>query len=294
MQQIRSPILHLETAIGGCAFRIAPERGSELGEFRDFKNITMSIVDEPGFDIRVLIDKHQIVMGIAALEFLWASSHAHLVLYNEYCLAQQSGATKFDTGGSNRSLKAMELLTWAGHNLKEGNRKWPDNLPQPVQYPVEKSDIHAANELFLCALAWIVHHELAHLRLDHQAFKSSCTIDEEKDADLAATDWILGKCSVQQEARKRTYGIAAAILAMQGFQKIERFASLKTHPSTFERIDYCLTAASVPDNDEIYAFSAVTMQIQLAHRGSHHLHDGKTFRELYSEYLYEFAKDHSH
>lgn len=291
MNAPRSPILTLENAIAGCAFRIAPERNHELAEFRDSRHIKLSLVDERDFNIRVLLDKNEVIIGIAALEFLWASCHAQLVIYHEYGLAQQSDATIFDTGGSDRRLNAMKLLNWAGHNIQNsGKELWPADLPQPVRYPVPLSDIHAANELFLCAIAWIIHHELAHLRLNHQALSSPCTIVEEKDADLEATKWILDKCTDSKETRKRTYGIAAAILALQGFQNEDQFVSLKTHPSTFERIDYCLTAANIDDDDEIYAFSAVTMQIQLAHRGIHKSHAGSSFRELYSEYLIEFSK----
>lgn len=291
MSHPRSPVLELENAIAGCAFRIAPERENELAELRDVNNLTIALVDEPGFNIRVRLPEREVVMNIAALEFLWASAHAHMILYNEYCRAQRSGSTTFDTGGTDRSRKAMKLLAWAGQNiLSNGTDLWPKALPRPTRFPTEKSDGHVTNELFLCALAWIIHHEIAHIRLNHQALVTACSIAEEKDADVAATKWILDKSMVVQESRKRTFGIAAAILALQGFRSSDQFISLKTHPSTFERIDYCLTAAGVPEDDEVFAFAAVTMQIQLACRGIDRRFDGSTFRELYSEYLVEFAR----
>ena len=291
MSDLRSPILELKNAIAGCAFRIAPERASELAELRDLNNLTITLVDEPGFNIRVRLPTHEVIINVAALEFLWASAHAHLILYNEYGLAQRSGSGTFDTGGTERSRKAMKLLAWAGRNISgTGKDQWPVGLPQPVRFPTEKSDGHVTNELFLCALAWIIHHEIAHIRLNHQALATTCSIVEEKDADVAATMWILEKSAVPQESRKRTFGIAAAILALQGFRSPDKFVSLKTHPSTFERIDYCLTAAKVSENDEVFAFAAVTMQIQLASLGINLKFKGSTFRKLYSEYLVEVAR----
>lgn len=291
MNHPRSPVLELENAIAGCAFRIAPERENELAELRDVHNLTISLVDEPGFNIRVRLPEREVVINVAALEFLWASAHAHLVLYNEYGFAQRSGSTTFDTGGTDRSRRAMELLAWAGQNiLSNGTGLWPKSLPRPSRFPTEKSDGHLANELFLCALAWIIHHEIAHIRLNHQPLVTTCSIAEEREADIAATKWILDKSTVVQESRKRTFGIAAAILALQGFRSPDQFISLNTHPYTFERIDYCLTAAGVPEDDEVFAFAAVTMQIQLACRGIDRKFDGSTFRELYSEYLVEMAR----
>ncbi len=287
----RSPILELENAIAGCAFRIAPEREDELAELCDVKNLTITLVDESGFSIRVRLPENEVVINVASLEFLWASTHAHLILYSEYSLAQRSGSSTFDTGGNERSRNAMELLAWAGRNiLDKGTDRWPAHLPRPLPFPTEKSDGYVTNELFLCALAWIIHHEIAHVRQNHPALVTTCSIAEEKDADEKATQWILDKSTVPQESRKRTLGIAAAILALQDLRSPNKFEPLKTHPSTFERIDSCLAKAGVSENDEVYAFSAVTMQIQLACRGIDRLFDGNTFRELYSEYLIEFAR----
>jgi putative addiction module component (TIGR02574 family) len=87
--------------------------------------LTLSLVDEPKFNVRVRLREREVVISVAALEYLWASAHAHLILYNEYCLAQRSGAITFDTGGTERSRKAMELLAWAGRNiLGDGTDQW--------------------------------------------------------------------------------------------------------------------------------------------------------------------------
>lgn len=51
MTHLRSPILDLQNAIAGCAFRIAPERETELAELRDLMNLTLALVDEDGFSI---------------------------------------------------------------------------------------------------------------------------------------------------------------------------------------------------------------------------------------------------
>lgn len=294
MSHSRSPILTLENAIAGSAFRIAPERESELAEWRDLNGLAIVLADSPNLNISVCLSKREITINIASLEFLWASAHAHLMLYDEYCKAQRQGNQQFDTGGNPRTRNALNLLTWATNNLlTQGAEPWPSTLPYPVQFPTQRSDVHVTNELFLCETAWIIHHEIAHIRLDHQPVITIRSIDEEKEADISATKWILDKSLAPQESRKRTFGIAAAILALQGINNPTQFNVLQTHPNTFERIDYCLTEADVPEDDEVYAFSSVIMQIQLAYKGVDAKFESGSFKDMFSEYLIEFARAQS-
>lgn len=291
MSHPRSPVLNLENAIAGAAFRIAPEKEKELAEFRDQQGVSLALADGPGFVFNVNLKSREISTNVATLEFLWCSSHAHLILYDEYSKAQHSGQAKFDTGGNPRSRTALELLNWSVTNLFDhGAAAWPKQSPQPERLPLAGTDIHIANELFLCGVAWIVHHELAHLRLGHPAIKSNRSYIEEREADVEATRWILAESKVPRESRKRTVGIAAAILAMQSIQRPSQFSILDTHPRAFERIDYCLNAAKVSDDDEVYAFAACIMQIQLASRGLDFAPDAKCFKEIFSEYLVAFAR----
>lgn len=291
MPHPRSPVLDLENAIAGAAFRIAPEKEKELADFRDLQGVSLSLADGPAFLFNVNPTSREISTNVATLEFLWCSAHAHLILYDEYSKAQRNGQAKFDTGGNPRSRTALELLNWSVNNLfGQGTAAWPTQAPQPERFPSAGTDIHVANELFLCGIAWIIHHELAHLRLGHTPIRSNRSMIEEREADVEATRWILTESKVPQESRKRAVGIAAAILAMQGIQRPSHFSIFDTHPRTFERIDHCLTAAGVSEDDEVYAFAACIMQIQLASRGVDLAPDAKCFKDLFSEYLVAFAR----
>jgi len=291
MENLRSPIVTLQNAIAGAAYRIAPEREPELSSYIEDQGAAIAIDDGPGFRFGVTTSTKEITTNIATLEFLWASVHAHLILYDEYAKTQRSDSKVFDSRCIPRSRHALELLNWAVTNMGDsGMENWPSHLPRPEQYPAAGTDIHVANELFLCCIAWVVHHELAHLRLGHKPIHTTRSMDEEKDADLVATKWILDRCSDEREYRKRTYGIAAAILALQGMRDDAPFDILRSHPRAFERLDYCLEAAEVGEDEEVYAFAACIMQIQLSYCGVNIAHDGSSFKELYSNYLVEFAQ----
>lgn len=287
---MRSPIVQLQTAIAGAPFRIAPEREHELGDWIDGEGVTLDLIDQKGFTFHVYTQRKEIQTSIATLEYLWATSHTHLVLYDEYAKAQLRGDTQFDTGGNHRSRSALDLSRWAMHNVfSDGLQPWPESLIKPQAEPEHGSDVHTANELFLCAFAWMMHHELAHVRLGHTSITSR-SLQEEKEADVEATRWILSKCHDSKQAQKRTYGMVAAILALKAISSSSGSGVMHTHPPTFERLDYCLNESGVDPDNEAYAFAACVMQIQLASRGVSIAHDGKNFREIYSEYLYEFAK----
>lgn len=291
MASQRSPIVLLQDLIAGVPFRISPEREGELKEFLDRENISLAIEDGPGFRFEVNLNDGTVTTNVASLEFLWASTHAHLILYDEYSKAQRSGDSHFDASSSTRARAGIDLVNWTIRNMADtGTASWPHDLPKPELDPPKGSDVHVANELFLCSIAWIIHHELSHVRLGHNPLLTIRSQTEEKEADLGATEWILNECADNQEYRKRTIGIAAAILSLQGIAGDTSFDIRESHPRAFERIDYCLTSAGIDDNEEVFAFAACIMQIQLSYYGINIAHDGSSFRDLYSKYLIEFAR----
>ncbi len=286
-----SPIQNLINAIASSPYRIAPERNEELRSLDQEESLLLKFIDTHEYKFSVNLEINEIITNIATLEYLWASTYAHLILYDEYAKTQRSGEYLFDTNKIARCRIALELAKWAAANLESANNRiWPSNYPMPVRHPVPNSDIHLANELFLCGVAWSIHHEIAHIRLKHPSLQTSRNLLEEKEADIAATLWILEQCIDQQEINKRTMGIAAAILAMQSVENSEKFDIFKTHPQAFERIDYCLSKSNIHDDDKLYAFCAVIMQIQLTYHGINVAHEGETYKEMFSEYLMEFAR----
>lgn len=287
---MRSPILKLETFIAGSTFRIAPEREVELGDWSDLTKFSIAIVDRKGFSIKVSVKKREASLPVAALEYLWAASHAYIVLYDEYCTAQKDGEEYFDTSGNSRRRNAIDLGKWAVDNMfGSATEDWPCNFPMPDDKAPHGSDIHVANELFLCAIAWIIHHEIAHVKLEHPDVESVTSLSEEREADISATSWILAHSDVEAEYRKRTVGIATAILAIQGTES-NTGDILQTHPKAFERLYDCLENAQIDDDNEVYAFSSFVMQMQLATQGISIPTDANSFKELFSEILIIFAR----
>jgi hypothetical protein len=279
----QSPISVLEDAVRAAAQRIAPENIAAL------ESVSHSLKIENTTNFKFSVTDTDICTNYSSLEYLWCSCLFHFVLYDEYATAQSEGENTFDFNENERRKNAVLLLKWAKNKLSGGSEEWPQNLPRPCSKPNQLSDEHVTNELFLISFAWVIHHEIAHIRLEHSIAVAARSQQEEKDADLSAVVWILDNCESQPEYRKRAYGVVAAILAIHEREKgnADAFGS---HPTAFTRLDNCLSKIKIGPDDEIYAFAGVILQIHLAYLGKDTAHNTDTFREMLDEYLFEFAR----
>ncbi len=125
----------------------------------------------------------------------------------------------------------MALNSW----LKEVDADWPSQLPKPVLDPIPASDEQFANELSLYAVAFILHHELSHIRLGHEG---SSQIDLEREADQAAAEWVLGSLPDEQDKRflARALGMAVALAIMVAYGIHTGKYGGATHPRSYDRL----------------------------------------------------------
>lgn len=293
---MRSPICHLSSAINSSPFNIAPEKKHVLNALIDDNNIIISFVNEPNFKIRVTKIEgdalHKIVLPIASLEYLWAFSHFFWVFTQEYSKAQENNDENFDLAGNDRLRCSDELLTWAKTNLQTtGLEPWPEKYPKPEAYSQGSEDSKVATEIFLCAIAWIIHHEIAHVVLQHPLVTTAFSIQEERQADLHATDWILGDNSHSSpELKKRTLGIVAAVLCIQSLEVNTKASSQNTHPAAYERIHYNTLRSPVGNDELIEALCTVTLQYLFNEKNINVNVDGESFSSILGDLLYDISR----
>lgn len=292
---MRSPICKLEESIAGVAFKIAPEKENECARYRDQFGISIELIDDKDFSIRVNLSTKIIKLPIASLEYLWAFSHYCWVLTQEYVNAKRSGAEVFDCVGNARLRSSHELLHWAKDNLlTSGIRQWPGSFPAPEKDPEYCSDTDVANELFLCALGWMVHHEVGHIILQHSPFATALSEQEEKDADNYATDWLLSglenNCPMM---KKRALGIAVGVLCLQSLEVNAASCFRNTHPNAHHRIFSCLSKYKVRTEEIIEAFATVVMQYLFHDKGIMANIDGDSFESILREFLLDVARNKS-
>ena len=275
--------------IAGSPFNIAPEHTDYLVNLRNSRNIEIEMIDKPGFSIDVVVDTKLVRLPVPALEYLWACGHFLWVTTQEYQAAQMRGETQLDFDRNARLITAETLFEWAKQNIKTPNiNPWPIDLPSPKSFPKKHSDIHVANELFLSAIAWIIHHELAHVAFQHSGFVS---VLEEKQADVEATHRILAALDKSDpKLRKRAFGIAVALLCIQSLDAEMPRPTIETHPHAYERIWHCFERYTIGDREDIEAFLVVGLLALFYKTGIIPNVEGNSFSKILSDMLFQISR----
>jgi hypothetical protein len=165
---MRSPLTVLEPQIRAAVFRAAPSKAEHLAKLFDERGVTLDFVPDSGMHIHAYIEQPRIEAGWPALETLWCASYAYIALYQTRYASQQMNAHRFHIGSHELSL-GRDLYDWSLDRLK-GVRApdWPADLPLPTRAPSADFD-KLVLELFLVAVAWILHHECGHQFLHRRA-----------------------------------------------------------------------------------------------------------------------------
>lgn len=293
---MRSPICNLNNQIAGAPFTSAPEKEPLCVIQRDEFRITIVLVDERNFGIRVRKGENgdpEIVLPIASLEYLWAFSLYCYVLAQEYAISQNLREARFDCVGNDRLRGSFSLLEWAKQNLaNSGTERWPEGAPRPRSSPQEfGDDEHVASEIFLCSLAWMLHHEIAHVVLKHPFLSTSLSQKEERDADQFATSWLLDGLEQRDPMlRKRSFGIAIAVLCLQSLEDKAVDCLKNTHPSAHERIFSNLSAYNCGNDELIEATCCVVLQFLFKDTDVTANVDAGTFSEILNDMLFDISR----
>jgi len=275
-----SPILALKKAISGAAFSIAPERAEALKNDPSLTKFSLVVTDDRGFTFRVDTSTHEAFLPIPAMEYVWCCGYLCWQLYQAFIEAQEQERASVNTGEAVALSAAMGLFNWSKVNMYSPTYAgWPEG-PCPLAQPEHGTAVHVANELFLASLAWLIHHEIAHVRLGHGRAIKGLTAKQEEECDRQATEWILNACPPDQ-LQKRQLGMVVALFSMQFLDEPDGAEShVGSHPPSVDRIDYCLTTAAVEDDSLVAAFAATMLLAQTTQLGIEEEATGQSFRDI--------------
>ncbi len=234
-----SPIRTLDSDLLNSVARIAPEKVGVLDSFRVVHDPCAVFTNDQKFSFRVNTESKEIKLPTAALEYLWCACYAFYVIYQGYCAANQSLADEFNLNGNERTRGALSLYEWGMEQLHQATPKeWPSDNVKPEESSTAEENIAVANELYLCATAWILHHELSHILHGHknEPLNDEESRAQEKEADKSATAWILDGISDEAVLNKRGLGVAIATLVLTAQYILTGEFKETTHPKSFERL----------------------------------------------------------
>ena len=258
-----SPIADLLNAIAASPFRIAPKARADLNQVIDSKALALEICADKALSAELIVSSNLIRLGVPFLEVLWAAAHAYIVVFHECQQANKRGDISFAIGGIPRTARAYKLYRELLQAHAAGSPvEWPSLDIRPERYPPQDTDSFIANELFLVAIAWIIHHEIAHARLGHQEVTVT-SVSQENEADEAATRWVCRGTKDSASLHKRATGVVTAVVLLIAYDLEVHRTRSKTHPPSFERLIRNLDATGLGESEMIYAFAFKLVEIHL-------------------------------
>ena len=206
---------------------------------------------------------------------LWAHCYAYYCAFTDFD-ARRSG---LESELSSEQLKvAGDLLEWAvttdiAIRIHGGSATPATVSYAPVDAPLPFDGASAdvvkgcAEMIFLHALAFILHHELAHIHLGHGVADGSLAVQQEFDADAAAARWILG-APIEDEFYYlvRHLGVAIALIWFTSLDFREPHVQ-HNHPPSWKRLLAALKPTVRGDEDAIWGFVVLALTLHFRRYG---------------------------
>jgi hypothetical protein len=267
-ESIESPVAFLLKSVPQAMAAIAPERLADLTAAT--ADVHFRITSEGRFRCYFDPDTRTIGIDRKVIELMWTSAYSYYVLDTVLQdVKDPKPPVVVDLTANPRSHRAMQLLKWAVSNhVRNTDVPWPTELPRPIPGLSDTSDEHVADEIALCALAFLLHHEFAHARLGHQVSPPGLeSILQEREADYAAADWILGSLFAADPHGpvfvKRTLGITVALATMVGLGIQLGNHGGQTHPRDFDRMTQTIERHLDEPNHLVWAFALAILKLHI-------------------------------
>lgn len=207
--------------------------------------------------------KKTISVSARLLEVLWAQSYGYSVFYKRKLAGVQSVGQIERLDDSPELCEAKDLIRWAAAQMAgDSGAAWPSARPSWSE-PLPDFE-RIARQQSLIALTFVFHHELAHHRFQHRG----SDIEQEKDADAAAADWLLdGYDPDDHTTVVRALGASVALLFLscRGIHTGDHGGT--THPPGYQRLLHSLDRHVPADDDYVWSFVSAMLDLHMQATG---------------------------
>lgn len=173
---------------------------------------------------------------------------------------------------------ASYILQWAVAGDIESRAALPAKVGLPPCHPADiasmfeasvppdKQDI--ASNIYANALVWILFHEVSHIELKHKACDGFESIEQEKEADRNAAEWMLGDDTIDtKELWLRRIGVATALGWLTAPNVYLGTPTPNSHPAAYNRLYQVLEHALPDEEEDTWLFVQVVLILHLMNRG---------------------------
>ncbi|HED2375470.1 TPA: hypothetical protein R4216_001897 [Citrobacter freundii] len=231
------PLSRLETSLKECVYNINSSRGDVHPKF------DVCFEDSRSFSFSVSTSKKEIYLPLSSLYYVWVVSCLSWSLYNKYKIANSKGVG-ITEDEIDRERKLLELCK---ANISSSlNDK--DFLLHLSYFDGESTDV--GDELFLCAMAWIMLHEIGHIKLEHTDGEYSQCRQEEVDADSFATNFVFDENTLPNHFIKRFSGSLLALVIILDQESTDNGGE-RSHPHATARIESMFKSTQCDDEKSV-------------------------------------------
>ncbi len=262
-EKLTSPIKYVIRFLPHALANIAPEKYNEL--ITHYMPLRLVADDTHIWKCCVDTKNREIKISRGLIEMLWCASYAYYLFYSKHVVGMSffENRVAIDIQSDREVDQALQLLAWA-YDRSTGLRQdveWPPESPAPSENMPLGSFEAVASELCLCAVAVLLHHELAHLNFQEDQFDTTVLL--ERNVDYAAIDWILGSCENERSAQfiKRSFGIAVAFEVLTAHDIYRGSFTDLTHPSSYDRLINNLDRYITDPNHITWAFTCAMLTL---------------------------------
>ncbi|MBA2116737.1 phage exclusion protein Lit family protein [Bremerella alba] len=209
---------------------------------------------------------NEIVMGLKCSRRLQVHAYAAAIIFSSL------GKSKDERDKILRPVD--DMLNWAvgvdvtGWVASDGIvlppdhvlRKTEEEIPDDALPKISEKNRIVGEGFYRYATAWILFHELGHLKLGHSSQEGFLSLTQEKEADMFAANWMVDAATnsgdSEQEANRLNAltGIALALLWLTIFNVFFGRKESTTHPEGYDRLFQVLDQFVDPSSESEYVF----------------------------------------
>jgi hypothetical protein len=236
-----SPIAPLLEPVKRCVAWVVPERHDDLQALLD-SGIGMELDgDSEDFYIGADVKNKKVVLGLAALERIWAYTYFYLSI--QKLLEKHGQGVEIDLTQIPEIQPARGLAIWALKcETEKKQSKWPDGLPRPDKDGGDDEMISQTRPYFLNAVCFLILHEMGHIYHQHPTSKfvdRETSYKWEFEADAFGAQFMLRDWKMSKNGEKdfigRCTGIALGLSLLAGVE-LYHHEVRDDHPTIAERL----------------------------------------------------------
>jgi hypothetical protein len=264
---------------------VSPNRTAELSALLDELNPTWLLdrdSDDDVFEAR-LGQPNTIRMGLKCSKRLEAHAYAAALILSSI------GKPKPER---DRILAPVnEMLNWAvgtdvtrwlngdGRTLRQGHalRATDSDIPEHLLLSLSTQDKVLGKGLHAYSTAWILLHELGHLKLGHTFTQGLVSLQQEKDADRFAAEWMAAAALESAEELREgdrlcaLFGTSVALLWLTVVNVYRGQRDSNTHPQGYDRLfqvsEYIIDKEDEQEYFAVWQFIATMLFVHMDSAG---------------------------